>query len=365
MTTDAVGGVWTYSLDLAKALEPHGVQVVLATMGPLPDDSRLAEAARVPNVSLRTSDYRLEWMSDPWADVEAAGRWLLDVEQREQPELVHLNGYAHGSLRWSAPRVVAGHSCVLSWWQAVRGETAPRSWDRYRTEVRLGLHHAHLVIAPTRAMLGCLVRHYELIGPTRVVPNGRDRSAFRPGDKQQFVMSAGRVWDQAKNVGALAKVAGELPWPVYVAGDATSPDGSSFPDSENLHLLGRISENEMRGWMGRASIYALPARYEPFGLSALEAALSGCALVLGDIESLREVWGDAALFVDPDDAEQLGEAIVGLASDAGKRDEMARRALDRAELYTLENMAREYLDAVGELLPDGQMSEAVRTEVRA
>jgi glycogen synthase len=54
-------------------------------------------------------------------------------------------------------------------------------------------------------------------------------------------------------------------------------------------------------WYARASIYALPARYEPFGLSALEAALSGCALILGDIPSLREVWLEAAPYVSPDD----------------------------------------------------------------
>ena len=64
-------------------------------------------------------------------------------------------------------------------------------------------------------------------------------------------------------------------------------------------MLGRLSAGELADWYARAAIYALPARYEPFGLSALEAALSGCALVLGDIPSLREIWGDAALFVPP------------------------------------------------------------------
>ena len=62
--------------------------------------------------------------------------------------------------------------------------------------------------------------------------------------------------------------------------------------------------------MGRAAIYALPARYEPFGLSILEAALSGCALVIGDIPSLREIWADAALFV-PSDGHDAPLAHVG------------------------------------------------------
>ncbi len=54
--------------------------------------------------------------------------------------------------------------------------------------------------------------------------------------------------------------------------------------------VGRLGPEEMREQYARAAIFAHPARYEPFGLSVLEAALSGCALVLGDISSLRELW---------------------------------------------------------------------------
>ena len=77
-----------------------------------------------------------------------------------------------------------------------------------------------------------------------------------------------------------------------------------------------------------------------FGLSALEAALSGCALVLGDIPSLREVWGDAALFVAPDDTDALAQALQGLIDRPAYRRELADRATKRAGLYTPRRMAR-------------------------
>src|SRR4051812_49535083 len=101
----------------------------------------------------------------------------------------------------------------------------------------------------------------------------------------------------------------------------------------------------MARWFGAASIYCLPARYEPFGLSALEAALSGCALVLGDIPSLREVWGDAAAYVDPDDHGGLRHTIAHLIHNARRRDALARRAMERAARYTPQRAARAYLDA--------------------
>ena len=68
--------------------------------------------------------------------------------------------------------------------------------------------------------------------------------------------------------------------------------------------------------IARAAIYALPAHYEPFGLSILEAAMSGCALVLGDIPSLREIWGDAAVFVHPDNRDAVARCLA--AADRGR-----------------------------------------------
>src|SRR5439155_1168938 len=77
----------------------------------------------------------------------------------------------------------------------------------------------------------------------------------------------------------------------------------------HLSAVGQIGSLALRRLYAEASIYAWPARYEPFGLSVLEAALSGCALVLGDIPSLRELWEGAAWFVPADDDGALAAAI--------------------------------------------------------
>jgi glycogen synthase len=106
-------------------------------------------------------------------------------------------------------------------------------------------------------------------------------------------------------------------------------------------------------WMGRASIYALPARYEPFGLTVLEAALAGCALVLGDIPFLRELWGECALFVSPDSSTELTEALSRFINDPMLRKRMARAARLRAGELSTDRMAREYLSAYARLLKPG------------
>ena len=340
MTADAVGGVWDYALQLAEGLGTCGVEVTLATMGPLPRDDQRAAAREVPGLRLVESDYRLEWAEHPWDDVARAGSWLLELEAQAQPDIVHLNGYAHGALAWNAPAVVVAHSCVCSWWSAVRGAEAPEEWAAYRRAVRDGLRAATAVVAPSAAMLHALSAHYGAVTGT-VVPNGRDAAQFHTGPKEPLVLSAGRLWDEAKNVAALASIAHGLPWPVALAGERQNAPGEPVHDGP-VEYLGRLSSADLRSWMARASIYAMPARYEPFGLSILEAGLSGCALVLGDIPSLREHWDGAAAFVAPDDREALRSAIEGLIDSPARRSELGRRARDRGQEFTVGRMADAY-----------------------
>jgi glycosyltransferase involved in cell wall biosynthesis len=348
MTADAVGGVWTYALELARALAPRGARVTVATMGAPPSPAQRAEATRLPGVALRESEFRLEWMDEPWADVARAGEWLLGLERELCPDVVHLNGYAHAALPFRAPTVAVAHSCVLSWWRAVKGEAAAARWDRYRAAVAAGLAAADAVVAPTRAMLDALDLEYGIALPeARVVPNGRDAARFAPAvRKEPFVLSAGRLWDEAKNVAALGTAACHMSWPVFVAGEERHPDGAAAAGlSCALRPLGRLPADELAAWMARAAVFALPARYEPFGLSALEAALSGCALVLGGVPSLREVWGDAALYVPPDDPGALAATLRALAADAGGRASLGERARARGREYGVERMAEGYLRA--------------------
>ena len=349
MTADTVGGVWTYALDLAKALSPHGVKTALATMGaPLSPTQREA-ADEVEGLTVLESNYKLEWMPQPWGDVARGGAWLLDLEEQIKPDLIHLGGYAHGALPWSAPVLVVGHSCVLSWWEAVKGHAAPPEWARYRGEVTRSLRAADLVAAPTAAMLGALERHYGPLRETRVIPNGRGAAAWPPAPKEPFIMSAGRLWDEAKNVVVLAEAAPRISWPVLLAGDTKHPNGGETRP-QHVRLLGALPPQELAHWLGRAAIYALPARYEPFGLSALEAALAGCALVLGDIPSLREVWGEAALFVPPGDAAAWAEALNMLGANPAQRKALAARGRARALELTPARMAEGYMQAYQDLM---------------
>jgi glycosyltransferase involved in cell wall biosynthesis len=282
--------------------------------------------------------------------VDRAGEWLLELERELAPDLVHLNQFAFGALPFVAPTLVVAHSCVLSWWQAVHGQAAPAAWDRYRARVGQGLTGAGLVAAPTRAMLHTLLHNYGYAEPGVVLSNGRSTADFHPGTKHPCIVAAGRLWDEGKNLAALEAVAPQLPWPVRLAGSTSHPDGGSVVPSW-VYCLGELSTPALAQQLSSAAIYALPARYEPFGLSVLEAALSGCALVLGDIPSLREVWGPAALYVAPDDPTALQKTLGRLIERPAELTRLGLAARNRALHFTPDRMAAAYLRAYAQLDP--------------
>lgn len=356
LTADTVGGVWTYAVELARELDARGVRVAIASMGAPIAPHQRAALAGCAQVVLFESRFRLEWMQEPWDDVDAAGEWLLALERDLRPDLVHLNQYAFGALPFRAPKLVVAHSCVASWWRAVHGEAAPPSWDAYRLRVRQGLQGAACVAAPTTAMLESTGREYGWSGDGLVLSNGCVPQAFAPAPKQPRILAAGRFWDAAKNLQALQHAAAGLAWPVCIAGSAVHPDGGAV-QPEGVQVLGELPRAELARAMAEAAIYALPARYEPFGLSVLEAALSGCALVLGDIASLREVWGSAARYVPPDDSKALHRALADLIASPDERARLAAAAQARAQRYTASAMADAYLACYAGLAPQFARAE--------
>jgi glycosyltransferase involved in cell wall biosynthesis len=345
MTADAVGGVWTYALELAAGLAAEDVEVVLAVLGPPPSAEQRQRLDVTPLTGYDERPYALEWMDDPADEVRRSAAWLLGLEEELRPDLIHLNGYALGAVASTAARLIVGHSCLLSWHEAVRRVPAGREWSWYREVVRTGLERADALVAPTHAMLGELERLYEPTCPREVIRNGLGSKLLRPSAKQPFVLGVGRAWDEGKNLGALERVAARLDWPVLVAGDGGR--------------LGRISADRLDELYRSAAVFAAPGKYEPFGLAALEAARSGCALVLGDLPTQHEIWGDAALYVDPFDDDAIASALAGLIGDDELRATLAGAARRRSRAYTRRRMTAAYVDLYERLVTDRVAAEGL------
>ena len=334
MTADAVGGVWQYCVDLAAGLAGYGCEVIIATSGPRPSPTQQDQVRAIPGAKLIESDYALEWMPNSWDAVDQAGSWLTTLDAQFNPQIIHLNGYAHAGIEWRKPVIVAAHSCVYSWWRAVHGCSPGSEWSKYKRRVTAGLRAADIVVAPSCAMALAIEAEYGACGEkTRVIYNFSRAPRSRNRKKEPFCLAVGRLWDPAKNVALLERLSpNNIGWQIRLAGREHGPENSTV-SVKSLHFLGPLSHNDVLDEMSRAAIYLHPALYEPFGLSILEAARNRCCLLLSDIPSLRELWEGAAVFVDPRDPDRWSSELHRLIKDPGKRNELAWLAYSHAARY--------------------------------
>jgi len=344
MTADTVGGVWTYTVDLCKALQPYGVTVYLMTMGALISKQQNQELKDVSNIVLYESNYKLEWMQDAKEDVQRAREWIRAVYNEVQPDILHFNNFGQIAGAWACPVVTVYHSCVQTWWQAVKGERPPQEWDWYTDTLREAINASDVIVAPSAGILNQAEMVFGKFASSVVIYNGRDVEPTNFKNKEPFILTAGRIWDEGKNIYSLCNIANKLPWPVNVAGNNKHPDTGEEPKLENVQFLGQLSSPKMLACMAKASVFVMPAKYEPFGLAVLEAAKAACALALGDIPTLREIWGDAALYFNPFDGNAANDVIMQLIDNPVMRQEMALKAQQRAKEFTAKKMAAKYFD---------------------
>jgi glycosyltransferase involved in cell wall biosynthesis len=333
LTADAVGGVWRYALDAAAELVRRGVAASLLGLGPEPSRAQREEAERA-GVAVAWLDARLDWTARDAAEVGASARSLAERVEAEGADLLHLNAPAlAGAAEFGVPVVAAAHSCLATWWRAVRRSAPPDAWAWHRRLTARGLRRAAVALAPSRAFAADLVAAYGPLPSLKVVLNGARPIAPQP--REAAILAAGRWWDEAKNARVLDRAAARTAWPILAAGAQTGPGGERVEFS-HLRPLGGLPPAAMAAQTARAPIFVSVSVYEPFGLAALEAASAGAVLVLSDIPTFRELWEGAALFVDPTDPEDVAAALNGLAADEGLRRRLGGRAARRAAAYGVE-----------------------------
>ena len=336
LTADTVGGVWQYATDLAQALLPHGHQPVLVTLGKRPTDAQRACVGE--GVELVETDLPLDWLADSPREVKDAGEALARLADRLRADLAQVNAPALASALFDQPVVAVAHSCVGTWWQAVRGGRIDPDLGWRAELTAAGLCAADRVVCPSGAFAAMLQHCYGLEETPMVVRNGRRPIAVPPAKTEDFAFTAGRLWDEGKNIAVLDRAAALTPAPIRAAGPLHGPNGTAIGLS-HLQALGSLGEEAIAGMLAARPVFVSPAVYEPFGLAVLEAAQAGCALVLSDIPTFRELWDGAARFVYPHDAAGFARAVDEIVGDRELRSRLGEAARERAADYTVEQMA--------------------------
>lgn len=341
LTADAFGDSLKNALELCQAFDGADVTVVLALFGPSLTGAQRRQLAALANVELHECATPLTLTSLAAPAFETATDWLLALIEKLRPDVVHLGHPELGAAAGDLPLLVAAHDCPYVRWRALHDSMPPRAWDRHRHAVQSGLRRARRVVVPNRATLAALERVHGGLPQACVIPVGLSPGAFHAARKELFVLAVGDASDETRNLQLLVRAEPSIRVPVR------------FADS-------RLPAATLAYWYGRAALFVLPARHEAFGIAVVEAALSRCAPILGDVPPLRETWGDDARYVPSNDPYALADAVNDLAARPAARQDLARRAELRARALSPEHGAAAYLELYRSLLTEGASARAAR-----
>ena len=362
VTADTISGVWAHTRELVTGLVSSGASVTLVSFGEIPLPQQTSWMENLHGLDYRPTAFRLEWMQEGEHDLEDCFLYLEAVIRDVMPDIIHASQFSLGSLPTSIPKVVVAHTDLITWWLSVHGyEPRETRWMRwYRDTVTAGLAQANAVVSPSHWMRDAVHTCYQVRSRRdAVIYDGRNPIFFNPYvTKEDSVLSIGRLWDPGKQVSLLTQrkhpvsvciVGSDLP--TYSPRTPIRADVKVATDETSVALKGPQTEAQLRVLYSRAAIYAATSRYETFGTTALEAAFSRCAIVANDIPTFREIWGDAAIYFEANNADSLAETIRTLSGDRDLCRSYGQLAYQRArERFTSRRMLEQYISLYRDLI---------------
>jgi glycosyltransferase involved in cell wall biosynthesis len=191
----------------------------------------------------------------------------------------------------------------------------------------------------------------------RVVHHGVRLPEPPSAPREKVVLHVGAL-QKRKNIARLVEAFEALPedWRLALAGSAGFGAEeilrgiASSPARERILVLGYVTAQELAGWYARAMILAFPSLDEGFGIPILEAMAAGVPVITSNRSALVEAAGEAALLVNPDNLEELGDALARLAKDECLREELKQKGLARAKNFPWTKAVEKTWDVYRELL---------------
>lgn len=330
----AVGGLNTgvgiYTANLAAALQAEL-------------EADLVLARRTTDAPIRTIPERLKW--EQWG--------LLNEIRRHKPDVVHSPGFT-SPRAYRGPLVVTAHDIAIfknpHW---MRSPLARYYWKDLTVATYRRATRVIAVSAYTKRNLvetlglpdeKVAVVHSGVPADCRKVEGAADRVEKKWGVRD-FILFVG-TFEPRKNVSGLLDAylfyrqgGGKAPLVMAGGGQGAYADQirrllAPHIEAGTIRSTGFLARGDLIDLYSAARVLLFPSLEEGFGFPALEAMACGCAVIVSKQDPFLELLGDAAVFVDPHDAGEMGRALQRLELTAGLRDSLVNKGLACAAQYT-------------------------------
>ncbi len=230
----------------------------------------------------------------------------------------------------------------------------PRQFFYFKYILGTAIRRSAAVLAPSNHTMELIKKEFNP-KPEKmfVIPNGIDKpkKIFDLKEKDNFILYVGRL-SVTKNITALIdayrKIADKVPHKLIIAGGG---DNEFLIESDpggvgRIEYLGYVSDSKIAFLFSKAAVFVFPSFYEGFGFPPLEAMSYGCPTIVSKVSSLPEVCGEASLYIDPYNSEDIAKVMYKLLSDNRLQNQLIKSGYDRVKNFTWERSAFGHLNVI-------------------
>ncbi|MDO8603493.1 MAG: glycosyltransferase family 1 protein [Candidatus Omnitrophota bacterium] len=290
-----------------------------------------------------------------------------------EPDIFHTSSYDLTKPRKAGKFILTVHDVIIKAYPYGHSEKTIKEVDG---ELKRVLGEADLLIADSHNTKSDLMKFYgvqdvkiKVIYPGVVLDSqslsrakSRDSleqysSSEAEGRVEKYILFVGTI-EPRKNIQGLIKAFNllkkehNIAHKLIIAGMKGWMYEDIFKEYENsefkneIIFKGYVNDKELAQLYRNASVFVYPSFYEGFGFPIVEAFSHGAPVVTSKTSSCGEIAGDGALLINPENYKEIGEAILKIISDSSIRQELIIKGSERAELFTWQNTAIEFLNCL-------------------
>jgi glycosyltransferase involved in cell wall biosynthesis len=379
LTHPQTGGFKTYTKNLVAALiKIDSDNEYTLYLDRIPD--RQTWPLDSPNSVTRVVPGSTPLIGMPWREQMAlTRRTALD-----RLDLLH-SPCLTAPLRLACPSVVTIHDML--WYfpfkfsnnKSISGKRKVMAWY-YRVVTEKAIRQAAAVITVSHAAKESIINHlrlpsesisvtYEAASPIYRLVRDHDKLE---GIKQKYDLASNYVLaigsaDPRKNIELLVRAYASLPeslqqkyhlavvWTHPLLAEAIIAQVASLDLRDRVHFLHRVCDEDLALLYNAASLFALPSRYEGFGLPLLEAMACGTPVVAAHNTSIPEIIGEAGILANPEDVVTMANSMAKVLSSENIQRDLIEKGLRRAAAFSWQKCAYETLEIYRRVIANDKM----------